>query len=115
MSPIQESKPVIDGINVDEYSRQNSEELDLAPLRTRLTREVIEHSFENVDLQELAQITSVFTNAQSRATTTTSRPGLPRQDTVAGMAFESAEFDPNHKSFNFFLWARSMVLPQHDG
>ncbi|KAJ9645014.1 GTPase-activating protein [Knufia peltigerae] len=50
---------------------------------------------------------SVLSGVQPARTAT--GDGLARQDTVAGMTPQSPEFDPNHPSFNFFLWMRKFA------
>lgn len=90
----------------DEVSASSPDEPIFEPIRTRKTRESVDYQFDSSDHADLARIASVLSGAQSRQPTQTGQ-GLQRQDTVAGMALESPEFDPNHKSFNFFLWVRS--------
>lgn len=77
------------------------------PIRSRKTRESVSHEFKDTDREELARIASILSGGQSR--TNTGRPGLDRQDTVAGMGYDSPEFDPNHKSFSFLLWIRKFM------
>src|SRR4051794_8209005 len=81
------------------------------PIRTRKTRDADEYRFEDGDettRDELAKIASILSGARSRSKSYTS-DGLQRQDTVAGVAIESPEFDPNNPSFNFFLWIRKFL------
>ena len=81
------------------------------PIRTRKTRDADEYRFDDGDgatREELAKIASILSGARSR-TKSFADDGLQRQDTVAGMAMESPEFDPNNPSFNFFLWIRKFL------
>jgi len=80
------------------------------PIRTRKTRDEADYKFDNGDVAtrgELARLATLLSGAQ--VTRTHSNAGLSKQDTVAGMAVESPEFDPNHPTFNFFLWMRKFT------
>lgn len=77
----------------------------------------MDYQFDNGDgdmRSELVRLASVLSGRQPSRTSTST--GLQRQDTVAGMGMESPEFDPNHPSFNFFLWLRKFIqlLEQKD-
>lgn len=93
-----------------EISSSSSEGPRFEPIRTRKTRDTIDYQFDNGEEAtrgELARIASVLSGA--RPTRTATDDGLQRQDTVAGMTVEAPEFDPNHPSFNFFLWIRKFL------
>ncbi|KAL2429794.1 ABC multidrug transporter MDR1 [Exophiala dermatitidis] len=93
-----------------EISTSSSEGPRFEPIRTRRTRDSMDYHFDDGGedtRSELARIASVLSGAQPSRTSTNT--GLKRQDTVAGMGIESPEFDPNHPSFNFFLWIRKFV------
>lgn len=90
-------------------STSSSEGPAFEPIRTRKTRDEEEYRFDDegeTTRDELAKIASILSGARSRSFTT---DGLQRQDTVAGMGIESPEFDPNHPSFNFYLWIRKFL------
>ena len=92
-----------------EISTSSSEGPTFEPIRTRKTREPDEYKFHDGDeatRDELARIASILSGARSRTITS---DGLERRDTVAGMAMESPEFDPNNPSFNFYLWIRKFI------
>jgi hypothetical protein len=94
-----------------EVSTSSSEGPAFEPIRTRKTRDAEEYRFDDGDpttRDELAKIASILSGARSRTKSYTS-DGLQRQDTVAGMAIESPEFDPNSPSFNFYLWIRKFL------
>ncbi|ETI20753.1 hypothetical protein G647_07095 [Cladophialophora carrionii CBS 160.54] len=94
-----------------EISTSSSEGPAFEPIRTRKTRDVDDYRFDDGDeatRDELAKIASILSGARSRTKSYTS-DGLQRQDTVAGMAIESPEFDPNNPAFNFYLWIRKFL------
>ncbi|KAJ9497454.1 GTPase-activating protein [Exophiala xenobiotica] len=91
-------------------SEESAVDQHFEPIRTRKTRDEADYQFDRGDAatrSELARLASMLSGGQSVRTTTSD--GLSRQDTVAGMAPESPEFDPNHPSFNFFLWLRKFA------
>ena len=83
------------------------------PIRTRKTRDTLDYQIGEDDgatrdeFSELAKIASILSGRQYTRTDT--KPGLQRQDTVAGMTIESPEFNPDSSSFNFFLWIRKFI------
>ncbi|KIW21365.1 hypothetical protein PV08_01945 [Exophiala spinifera] len=91
-------------------TESGSEHQRFEPIRSRRTRDEADYEFYRGDAatrSELARMASVLSGVQPARTAT--GDGLTRQDTVAGMAPESPEFDPNHPSFNFFLWLRKFA------
>lgn len=98
-------------IREDDATSTSSDGPAFEPIRTRKTRDTAEYHFRETDFGELARIASMLSKSQSQpqsqSQTGTSKPALERKDTVAGMAIDSPEFNPDDKSFNFFLWMRS--------
>lgn len=105
----EEARPATPGDDHLSISTSSSEGPAFEPIRTRKTRDEEEYRFddgEDTTREELAKIASILSGVRSRSFTT---DGLQRQDTVAGMDLESPEFDPNHPSFNFYLWIRKFL------
>ena len=97
------------GIQLDrEVSTSSSDGPLFEPIRTRKTRDAEEYRYDGDEAtrEDFARIASVLSGARSRTTT---RDGLERRDTVAGMGTDAPEFDPNHASFNFNLWIRKYL------
>lgn len=93
-----------------EISTSSSEGPRFEPIRTRKTRDSIDYKFDtghSTDRDELAKIASILSGLGPTRTATSD--ALSRRDTVAGMALESPEFDPNNPAFNLFLWARKFL------
>lgn len=80
------------------------------PISTRKTRDEADYQFDSgtaATRGELARMATLLSGGHP--TRTHSDAGLSKQDTVAGMAIESPEFNPNHPSFNFYLWLRKFL------
>ena len=106
-------QPSDETIAADDVSTSSSEGPVFEPIRTRKTRDATDYQFHGNEtttrneFAELAKIASILSGRQ--ATRSDTKPSLERRDTVAGMAIESPEFDPNSPSFNFFLWMRKFL------
>ena len=88
-------------------SSESSRTPDLEPIRTSRSRQSLEYTMTEAERPDLAKLASVLSGLQSQRTATSE--GLQRKDTVAGMTVEDPRFDPNHPSFNFYLWVRKFI------
>ena len=85
--------------------------------RTYTRREsASDYQFPTEDQTELARIATLLSRAESLANIPTEskaedggKAPLERRDTVAGMEYSDAKFDPEKPEFDFYLWTRKFL------
>ena len=110
-TPVEDGEPISSASTrsqeLDHIPSESTRSRQLEPLRLSKSRQSIDYATHEDERPDLARLASLLSGYQSQRTATSD--GLQRKDTVAGMTVDDPRFDPNHTSFNFYLWVRKFI------